>query len=41
MELGRSVSGILSTDGAKMSTMSSYYADDNEQPERAPLDLTE
>ncbi|CAI8041439.1 Exocyst complex component 4 [Geodia barretti] len=43
MELGRSGAGVLATDGAKMSTMSSQYYEESvtEQTEGVPLDLTE
>lgn len=42
MELGRAGSGLMATDGASMSTMSSHLSDDEtSEPERAPLDLTE
>ena len=43
LELGRSGAGVMATDGSRMSTMSSQYLEEGvaEQPERAPLDLTE
>ena len=43
MELGRSGAGVVATDGAKMSTMSSQYYEESvtEQTEGVPLDLTE
>ena len=42
MELGRSGAGLLATDGASMSMMSSHLSEEEvTEPERAPLDLTE